>query len=161
MHFPWFQGFGKVIAIRFKRHKTQGRSQHNTTTADHEGDTSITTDLPSPIPAPMLSSNSSSVHPVSVSRESGLDTSNLSSARYSGGASLAREASDMAQIALPFVQAIAGAIPHVGAPMQAAIGGLLMGLQAIDVSACLLIRISFDSKGCHRDTVRTRRTLKV
>ncbi|KAG2120204.1 hypothetical protein BD769DRAFT_1020616 [Suillus cothurnatus] len=132
MHFPWFQGFGKVIAIRFKRHKTQGRSQHNTTTADHEGDTSITTDLPSPIPAPMLSSNSSSVHPVSVSRESGLDTSNLSSARYSGGASLAREASDMAQIALPFVQAIAGAIPHVGAPMQAAIGGLLMGLQAID-----------------------------
>ncbi|KAG2064133.1 hypothetical protein BDR04DRAFT_1110573 [Suillus decipiens] len=51
---------------------------------------------------------------------------------HSRGISLAREASDMAQLALPLVQAIASAIPFVGAPMQAAIGGLLIGLQAID-----------------------------
>jgi hypothetical protein len=81
------------------------------------------------------------------------------SARYSGGVSFAREASDMAQVALPLVQTIAGAIPLVGAPMQAAISGLLTGLQVIDVSACLMIMISLDSKDYHRDAVRTSRTL--
>ncbi|KAG2153399.1 hypothetical protein DEU56DRAFT_907830 [Suillus clintonianus] len=59
-------------------------------------------------------------------------STNVSFARHSKGVSLAREASDMAQVALPFVQAIAGAIPLVGAPMQAAIGGLMTSLQAID-----------------------------
>jgi hypothetical protein len=38
----------------------------------------------------------------------------------------------MAQLILPSVQAVSSAIPLVGAPMQAAIGGLLTGLQAID-----------------------------
>jgi hypothetical protein len=38
----------------------------------------------------------------------------------------------MAQLALPLMQAVASAIPLVGAPMQAAIDGLLTGLQAID-----------------------------
>ncbi|KAG2748747.1 hypothetical protein P692DRAFT_20535654 [Suillus brevipes Sb2] len=38
----------------------------------------------------------------------------------------------MAQVALPLVQDIAGAIPLLGAPMKAAISGLLTGLQAID-----------------------------
>ncbi|KAG1723535.1 uncharacterized protein EDB91DRAFT_1172550 [Suillus paluster] len=38
----------------------------------------------------------------------------------------------MAQLALPLVQAVASAIPLTGAPMQAAIGGLLTILQAID-----------------------------
>ncbi|KIK37722.1 hypothetical protein CY34DRAFT_63591, partial [Suillus luteus UH-Slu-Lm8-n1] len=36
------------------------------------------------------------------------------------------------QVALPLVQAVAGSIPLVGAPMQAAISGILTGLQAID-----------------------------
>jgi hypothetical protein len=161
MHFKFtlsLEGFAKVIPILSKRSKNQGCTQHNSTTADHEGDTSIPTDLSNLVPAPIPSSNSSPVHPVSASGESRLEASiNLSSTRYSGGVSLAREASDMAQVALPFVQAISGAIPLVGAPMQAAIGGLLTGLQTIDVSAHLLTKIYFDSKGCHRDTVRTRR----
>jgi hypothetical protein len=151
MHFPWFQGFGKVFAIRSKRPKNQGRSQHNMTTADNEGDTSITTVPSNPVPTPMLSSNSLPVHSEALI--------NRSSTRYSRSVSLAREASDMAQVALPFVHAIAGAIPLAGAPMQAAIGGLLTGLQTIDVSARLLTRISFDPKGHHRNTVRTRGTL--
>ncbi|KAG1800729.1 uncharacterized protein BJ212DRAFT_1400088, partial [Suillus subaureus] len=46
----------------------------------------------------------------------------------------------MAQLALPLVQAVTGAIPLVGAPMQAAIGGLLTGLQAIDVRALTTLR---------------------
>ncbi|KAG2033108.1 hypothetical protein BDR03DRAFT_1014656 [Suillus americanus] len=133
MHFPLFKGFRKVIAIRFKRPTNQGHTQYNSTIADHEGDNSPPTDIPNPILAPMLSSNPSSVHLVSASSDSGLQASlNLVSARYSGGVSLAREASDMAQVALPFVQAIAGAIPLVDAPMQAAISGLLTGLQTID-----------------------------
>ncbi|KAG2029163.1 hypothetical protein BDR03DRAFT_1018802 [Suillus americanus] len=133
MHFSLFKGFGKVIAIRFKRPINQGHTQYNSTTTDHEGDNSPPTDISNPILAPMLSSNPSSVHLVSASSDSGLQASlNFASARYSGGVSLAREASDMAQLALPFVQAIAGAIPLVGAPMQAAISGLLTGLQTID-----------------------------
>jgi hypothetical protein len=65
----------------------------------------------------------------------------------------------MAQVALPLVQDIAGAIPLLGAPMKAAISGLLTGLQAIDVSAHLMMTISLDSKDYHRDAVKTSRTL--
>ncbi|KAG1778196.1 hypothetical protein EV702DRAFT_1196615 [Suillus placidus] len=65
--------------------------------------------------------------------EPGLESStDESSARCSGSASLAREASDMAQLALPFVQAAASAIPLVGGIVQAAVGVSLTGLQAID-----------------------------
>jgi hypothetical protein len=159
MPIPLFQDFGKVIAFRFKRPKQKGRTQHNSTTSNHEGINSIPAEISNPVPAPVLSSISSLVPPISAIRESDLEASiNPYSARYSGGASLAREASDMAQVALPFVKAIAGAIPLVGAPMQAAIGGLLIGLQAIDVSACLMTRIFLDSKGYHRYAVRTSRT---
>jgi hypothetical protein len=64
----------------------------------------------------------------------------------------------MAQVALPFVQAITSAIPLVGVPMQAAISELLTGLQAIDVSAHLMMTISsLDSNDYHRDAVRTNR----
>jgi hypothetical protein len=136
MPIPLFQGFGKVIAFRFKLPKQKGRTQHDPTTSNHEGISSIHADISNPVPALVHSSISSLVPPVSAIRELGLEASiNPSSARHSGGVSLARGASDMAQIALPFVQAIASAIPLVGAPMQAAIGGLLTGLQAIDVSA--------------------------
>ncbi|KAG2737081.1 hypothetical protein P692DRAFT_20883997 [Suillus brevipes Sb2] len=57
----------------------------------------------------MLPSNSSPVQPVSITRESGLKA--YTSAKYSEGVSLTRQASDMAQVALPLVQAVAGAIP--------------------------------------------------
>jgi hypothetical protein len=157
MLIPLFQGFGKVIAFRFKRPKQKGRTQHNSTTSNHEGISSIPTDISNPVPAPVLSSIYSLVPPVSAIRESGLDSINPSSARYSGGIFLAREASDMAQVALPFVKAIASPIPLVGNPMQAAVGGLLTGLQAIDVSACLMMRIFLGSKGYHRYAVRTSR----
>jgi hypothetical protein len=161
MPIPLFQGFGKVIAFRLKRPKQKGRTQHNSTTTNHEGISSIPANISNPVPALVPSSNSSLVPNVSAIRESGLEPTFINpSARYSGGVSLAREASDMAQVALPFVQAIASAIPLVGAPMQAAISGILTGLQAIDVSVCLMMTIlSLDSKDYHRDAVRTSRTL--
>jgi hypothetical protein len=48
-----------------------------------------------------------------------------------------RQGSDIAQVYLPVVRAIAGAIPIAGAPVQAAIGGLLAILQIIDVGVSL------------------------
>ncbi|KAG2740122.1 hypothetical protein P692DRAFT_20841068 [Suillus brevipes Sb2] len=129
MPIPLFQGFGKVIAFRVKRHKQKGRTPHNSTTTNHEGISSIPANISDPVPASVPSSIFPPVPHASVIRESGLDVSISPSSR---GVSLAREASDMAQVALPFVQAIAGVIPLVGAPMQAAINGLLTGLQAID-----------------------------
>jgi hypothetical protein len=44
-----------------------------------------------------------------------------------------RRASDMAQVYLPVVREIAGAIPIAGAPLRVAIGGLLAIVQTIDV----------------------------
>jgi hypothetical protein len=154
MPIPLFQGFGKVIAFRLKRRKQKGRAQLNSTTTNHEGISS------NPVSALVLSSMSSLVPSVSAIRQSGLEAStNPSPARSFGGVSLAHEASDMAQVALPLVQAVAGSIPLVGAPMQAAISGLLTSLQAIDMSARLMMMISLDSNDYHRDAVRTSRTL--
>lgn len=134
MHFPWVKDLGKVIPLRLRRCKKIGRTQQNSTTIDHEGDSSIPVDISSPPHLPAPPSNLLQVQPISVTREPGLEAyTNVPSARYSEGVSLAREASDMAQVALPFVQAIAGAIPLVGGPMHAAIGGLLTGLQIIDI----------------------------
>ncbi|KAG2343353.1 hypothetical protein BDR05DRAFT_962852 [Suillus weaverae] len=101
------EGFGKVIPIRLKRPR---RTQRNSTTADHE------------------------VHPVSASSKPGLEEppTGFPSTGYPWGASPAREASDIAQVALPLVQAFTGVIPLVGAPIHAAIGGLLGILQVID-----------------------------
>jgi hypothetical protein len=157
MPIPLFQGVGKIIAFRLKRPKQKGRTQHNSSTINHEGINSIPANVSKPVPALIPSSISSLVSPVSAIRQSGLETSIDPS--YSGGVSLAREASDMAQVALPFVQAITGAIPLVGAPMQAAINGILTGLQVIDVSAHFMIMISLDSNDYHRDAVRTNRIL--
>ncbi|KAG1781136.1 hypothetical protein EV702DRAFT_645555 [Suillus placidus] len=125
------EGFGRVIPIRLKRLR---RTQHNSTTADHEGDSSIPTDLSNPVPAPIRSVNSSPVHPVSASSNPGLEEppTGFPSTVYPWGASPAREASDIAQVALPLVQAFTGVIPLVGAPIRAAIGGLLGILQVID-----------------------------
>ncbi|KAG1735599.1 uncharacterized protein EDB91DRAFT_1250434 [Suillus paluster] len=57
---------------------------------------------------------------------------NSSTATDSRGVSLTRNASNMAQLYSPFVQAAVGAVPIAGPPMQAAISGLLAILQAID-----------------------------
>ncbi|KAG1835834.1 hypothetical protein DFJ58DRAFT_847335 [Suillus subalutaceus] len=90
------EGVGKVITIRLKR---QGHTQHNTRTADHE-DGSIPTDLSSPVPAPIHSSNSSP-NAVSASSEPGLEEfsngTGFPSAEYPWGASRAREALDIVQ----------------------------------------------------------------
>ncbi|KAG2343477.1 hypothetical protein BDR05DRAFT_1059668 [Suillus weaverae] len=101
------EGFEKLIPIRLKRPR---RTQHNSTTADHE------------------------VHPVSASSNPGLEEppTGFPSTVYPWGASPAREAYDIAQVALPSVQAFMGLIPLVGAPMNAAIGGLLQILLVIN-----------------------------
>lgn len=113
--FLWVKDLGKVIPLRLRRSTKKGCTQYSSTsrtTTGHEGDGSTT--------------------PVSTAGEPDLEASIDVSSGSSGGVSLARGASDMAQAALPSVQAIASAIPLVGAPMQAAIGGLLSCLQAID-----------------------------
>ncbi|KAG1756100.1 hypothetical protein EDB19DRAFT_452031 [Suillus lakei] len=129
----YVEDLGKVFAVRLWRPTKNRRRQRSSQTTDREGDGSIPAYIPTTLhsfPSPTLPLDPS---PVSASGEPGLGGStNVSSPRYSGGVSLAREASDMAQLALPLVQNVAGIIPLVGAPMQAAIGGLLSGLQAID-----------------------------
>lgn len=124
---------GKVFAVRLK-HPKKNKAKYNSTTTDHDGDGIIHAQFSSTFsfPSPNLPSDSSPIY--SANGEPGLDSStNVSTARYSGPiVSIAREASDMAQLALPMVQAVASVIPLVGAPMQAAIGGLLTSLQAID-----------------------------
>lgn len=128
------EGLGKVIPIRLKRLKNQGRTQHNLTTAYYEGDSSGPTDLYNPIPAPILSSTSLPVYAVSASSKPGLQEppTEFPSTVYSWGASPARETSDIVQVALPLIQAFTGVIPLVGAPMNAAIGGLLGILRVIN-----------------------------
>ncbi|KAG1751636.1 uncharacterized protein EDB91DRAFT_1106436 [Suillus paluster] len=94
-------------------------------------DGSIPADTPSPVPVPSstLPSNSSPGYSDSAGGEPGLE----GSTNYDGpSAGYSRGLPDMAQLALPLVQAVVGAIPLVGPSMQAAIGGLLTSLQAID-----------------------------
>ncbi|KAG1726377.1 hypothetical protein EDB19DRAFT_227073 [Suillus lakei] len=104
----------KGFAVRSKHPAKNGRTQRSSTATDDEGDVSI--------PADIL------MHPGSLARDPGLEVStNLSSTRSFG-----RHASDMAQTFLPFVLAVAGPIPLAGAPVKAAIGGLLEIFQAMD-----------------------------
>ncbi|KAG1718850.1 hypothetical protein EDB19DRAFT_2030819, partial [Suillus lakei] len=127
---------GEVFIIRSRHPMKNRRAQRSSIATHHEGDRSIPADIPStfPFPSPILHSNLPlQVYPGSLTREPDPEVpANVFSAISSWGQSSARKASDMAQLALPLVQAVAGAIPLVGAPMQAAIGGLLTGLQAID-----------------------------
>jgi hypothetical protein len=148
---------GKVFAVRLRRPKKNGPRQRSSTTTNHNDDGFIHVQIPSafPFPSPTLSSLSH----FASSKESAPEIStNGTSARHSGGVPLAREASDMAQLILPSVQAVLSAIPLVGAPMQAAIGGLLAGLQAIDVRACMIASTFLDFNVRYRDVIRIRRT---
>lgn len=118
--FHWLEGLGKVIAFRSKRPENQGCTQHDSKTTDNaRGDSSILTDLS---------------HPVSTSSQPGFEEfyTGFPSTVYPLASSPAREASDIAQVALPLVQAFTGVVPVVGAPINAAIGGLLQILQVID-----------------------------
>ncbi|KAG2074114.1 hypothetical protein BDR04DRAFT_1229621 [Suillus decipiens] len=82
----------------------------------------------------MLSSNPSPVHPISAGSKPDLEESctGFPFTMYPFGASPAREASDIAQAALPLVHACTGVTPLVGAPVSAAIGGLLGILRVIN-----------------------------
>ncbi|KAG1733139.1 hypothetical protein EDB19DRAFT_1911720 [Suillus lakei] len=122
---PLLKGFfkhldlSKVSAVRSKHRAKNARTQRNLTTTRHDDEHFI--------PADIL------MHPGSLARDTGLEVSiNASSIGSFGRVSLARDVSDMAQVALPLVQAVAAAIPFAGPPMQAAISGLLTTLQAID-----------------------------
>jgi hypothetical protein len=64
----------------------------------------------------------------------------------------------MAQLSLPVLHAVAGAILIAGTPMKAAIGVLMEILQVIDVRAYLIARTSLDFDGQRRDVLRIRRT---
>ncbi|KAG1867996.1 hypothetical protein C8R48DRAFT_126343 [Suillus tomentosus] len=105
---------GKVFAVRSKRPAKNRRTQCSSTT-HHEDHDSISANIP--------------MHPSSLAGGPGLA---VSSALASHGNPIARTAFDMAQTFLPVVQAVAGAIPVTGPPMQAAIGGLLAILQTVD-----------------------------
>ncbi|KAG2119130.1 uncharacterized protein F5147DRAFT_198522 [Suillus discolor] len=146
--------------------KDRHTQRSSTTTHYHDGDYSIATDILNEclVPSPTPHSNSSPVHPGSVTRDPGLEVSiNISSTRSSRLYSFARTASDMAQTFLPLVQGMTVAIPAAGPPMQAAISGLLSILQAIHVRAylftgCILIqRLSQSSQNkADLDHLRTR-----
>ncbi|KAG1860896.1 hypothetical protein F4604DRAFT_1929959 [Suillus subluteus] len=109
-----------VLAVRLTRPKKNGLRQRSSTTTDHDSDGSIHAQFPSAysFPSSTLSSNSSLAHSASSREPSPESSANVPPARHSR--------------ALPSVQAVASAIPLIGAPMQAAISGLLTGLQAID-----------------------------
>ncbi|KIJ67385.1 hypothetical protein HYDPIDRAFT_166008 [Hydnomerulius pinastri MD-312] len=80
-----------------------------------------------------LNSSSSSVTAVSAGGNHPTPVlANASSIQASLRVPLAREVSDMAQVALPVLQSVAGVIPIAGAPLGAAIGGCLTALQTID-----------------------------
>jgi hypothetical protein len=139
---------GKVFAVRLSRFAKNGRTQHSSTTAQHEGDHSVPADIPSEFPAPSPAFHS--ISPLLVysdlARDPGLQVPiNIFTATSSRVDSSARTASDMAQTFLPVVQAVAGAIPFAGPPMQATISGLLSILQAMDVRAYLITRMFLDS----------------
>ncbi|KAG2346939.1 hypothetical protein BDR05DRAFT_959163 [Suillus weaverae] len=117
----------KVFAVRSRRPTKNGRTQHSSTTTLHEGDDSISPDILNDFRFV------SHLHANSSPRELDPEVSTYaSSTRCTWGESSARKASDMAQTFLPFVQAVAGPIPLVGAPIKATIGGLLEIFKAMD-----------------------------
>lgn len=164
MVFLWFKDLNKVIPLRLRPSKklkkgcTQ-RSSTSWTTTGHEGDSSPADFSASPFSLHAPASNPSLMQPISATGEpANLKASINVPSRSSGSVPLARELYDMAQVALPSVQAIAGVFPLVGSPMQAAIGGLLSILQTFNVRAQAIARTFLDFNGHHRRIIRTRRT---
>ncbi|KAG1867242.1 hypothetical protein DFJ58DRAFT_698511 [Suillus subalutaceus] len=110
----FFKNFhlGEVFAVRSRRPAKNERTQCSSTTIHHEfRDNFIPVDIP--------------MHPGSLAISSSTSFRGDSSTRLG-------RASDMVQTFLPFVQAIAGPIPLVGAPIKATIGGLLEIFKAMD-----------------------------
>jgi hypothetical protein len=62
----------------------------------------------------------------------------------------------MIQLVSPGIQAIAGAVPVVGGPLKAAIGGLSEILQAIDVRVLLFPMMPLDPG--HREIYKISKT---
>ncbi|KAG2076147.1 hypothetical protein BDR04DRAFT_1149201 [Suillus decipiens] len=113
--FHWLERLGKVVVLRLKRPKNQGRTQDVSITANCEGHSSTPTDL-------------------SHSWANGLAEfyTGSPSSEYPFGTSTVREISDIAQVVLPSVQTVTSVIPVAGTAMNAVIGGLLATLQVIN-----------------------------
>ncbi|KAG2340778.1 hypothetical protein BDR05DRAFT_966317, partial [Suillus weaverae] len=138
---------GKVFAVRSRCPTKNGWMQHSSTTTPHEGDDSISAHILSDF------CSVSPLHSNSSPRELDPEVStNTSSTRCTWGKSSARKASDMAQTFLPFVQAIAGPIPLVGALIKATIGGLLEIFKAMD--RCGQNKVDLDSLASRFDQLR-------
>jgi hypothetical protein len=148
MHFPWEKVLPKFIVLRM-RHSTKNLSrQSNSTVIYQEGDGSIpsVTTTASPSPSTPIS-KLSPLRVIPTSREPGHEVSSNASSTQSYG----RQASDMAQLSLPLLQAASGAIPFAGPLIQAVINGLLLILQDIDVRAHLIPTTFLDFKAYHRE----------
>jgi hypothetical protein len=158
MRFPWHKlqvfNSSNVIPIRSS---TKNNRTHSNSIHGEPGHGSFIPGIGnhSAYPSSTPVSTSPLLHDVLASRElAGREVSTVSSDLES----FLRGGSDMAQLFLPVVQGAAGAVPLVGAPIQAAIGGLLAILQGIDVRSYFILMMSVDFKGYHRDIVRIRKT---
>ena len=114
-----FKKLGKVIAVRFRK--------NNPVVTCHDSGEPVPVATPGVLSSPELPSDSSAGHAVSarIERRTQVFTVGIS---------------DKVQLTLAGVQGIAGPIPLVGSPLQAAINGLLTILQTIDVSTHLTAR---------------------
>ena len=96
-------------------------------------------------PTPTLDSRplpTSTIDSASANRQSDLAVSTCTPqppATQSSSDSFGRRGLDAANLALPVVSTIAGAIPIVGSPIHAAINGLLQILNVVDVSGIFIL----------------------
>ncbi|KAG2111980.1 uncharacterized protein F5147DRAFT_835575 [Suillus discolor] len=138
MVFLWLKDLNKVVLLRLRPSKKlkKGRTQHSSTswtTTGHKGDSSPADFSASPFSLHAPTSNPLLMQPISATREPvNLEASITVPSRSSGSVPLARKVYDMVPVALPLVRAIAGVIPLVGSPMEAAIGGLMSVLQTLN-----------------------------
>ncbi|OAX43428.1 hypothetical protein K503DRAFT_155340 [Rhizopogon vinicolor AM-OR11-026] len=129
MHFPWEKVLPKFIVLHMRCSTKYLSRQSNSTVIYQEGDGPIPSVIITTSPSPSTPISKLSPQPtVPVSREPGHEVSSNASSTQSYG----RQASDMVQLSLPLLQAVSGAIPLAGPPMQAIINGLLIILQNID-----------------------------
>jgi hypothetical protein len=150
MPHSWDKFLPHVIVLRVRRSTKNGGTQSNSTVNHHEGDGSIPPGITSAFPLLIPVLNLLLANAVSASTETSSEATTTEP--------YWRRASDMAQLILPVVQETARAIPVAGAPMTAAIGGLLLVLQNIDVSTESFVDSNdfVDFKGYHREKYRIR-----